>query len=124
MSSLVRFHKSLADAARGIKFVFTNESNFRVQLLVGGLAGFFTWALRIHRTESLVVYSLIVLVLILELLNSAVEKLLDILKPRREYQVQVTKDIMAGVVLCATVGAVLIGSIIFLPAVVELFRRL
>lgn len=101
--------------------MFVGEPNFRIQLWIGGLVIFFTLVLGVHRTEALLVYALIVLVLILELLNSAVEKLLDILKPRREYQVEITKDIMAGVVFCAAIGAVVIGVIIFLPYVMVFF---
>ena len=66
---------------------------------------------------------LIFLVMILELINSAVEKFADVLKPRLDLQVQTVKDIMAGMVLLASLGAILIGLVIFYPHLVEVITR-
>jgi diacylglycerol kinase len=57
----------------------------------------------------------IVLVLSLELANTAAERIMDILKPRVHPYARVVKDAMAGAVLIASVGAVFIGICILLP---------
>ena len=55
------------------------------------------------------------MVLILELVNTIFEKIVDILKPRIHHYVEVIKDIMATAVLMASVGAAIVGIIIFYP---------
>ena len=45
---------------------------------------------------------------------------LDLLKPRLSPQVETVKDIMAGAVLLASIGSVIVGAIIFIPYIVPL----
>ncbi|MFH1286946.1 MAG: diacylglycerol kinase [Candidatus Magasanikbacteria bacterium] len=107
--------KSFHYAWKGTVYVFRHEQNFRLQLA----AGFFIFSLGLFlglsRAETIVLLLLVFLVLILELLNSALEKFVDILKPRLHSQVEIVKDIMAAMVLCASIGAVVIGAILFWP---------
>lgn len=110
-----RLFVSLKDAGRGAVYVFRHEQNFRVQLLLALVVLFFTWFFPLTRGEMIVIILLIFLVLILELLNSAVEKLADVLKPRLSLQIEIVKDIMAAMVLLSSLGAVIIGIIIFWP---------
>ncbi len=116
-----RFFYSFYYAYRGIVYVFRHELNFRLQLLTGIVVVLFGWFVGLRRSEWAVVLWLIFLVLILELLNSALEKFVDILRPRLSGQVEIVKDMMAGMVLLASLAAFCIGSIIFYPYVVELF---
>jgi diacylglycerol kinase len=53
--------------------------------------------------------------MLMELANSAVERVADILKPRIHDYVKEIKDIMAAAVFLASMSAVVIGLIIFLP---------
>ena len=55
------------------------------------------------------------LVLSLELLNTAGEKLVDILSPDHDPRYGMVKDILAGAVLIAALAAALVGSLVFLP---------
>lgn len=64
----------------------------------------------------------IVLVLTLELANTALERVMDILKPRIHPYARVIKDVMAGSVLLASLAALAIGIAIFLPYVANFFR--
>lgn len=57
----------------------------------------------------------IVIVLVLELINSAMERFVDVISPRLHSQAEDVKDVMAGAVLIASVGAAIIGVLIFLP---------
>jgi diacylglycerol kinase len=120
MQALRRFFHSFTFAWRGVRYVFSHEQNFRIQLVislvvVGAMVGF-----QVRRSEVVVLLLLILLILILELLNSALEKFADIVKPRLAIQVQVVKDILAAMVLIASLGAMVIGAIIFWPYVFEM----
>lgn len=121
MKETKRLIKSFRDAGKGVKYVFLHERNFRIQLLMTVLVLVLTFVFELKQFEIIVILMLVVLVLILEFLNSALEKFVDILKPRLHYQVAVVKDIMAAMVLLASLGALVVGTIIFWPHVYELF---
>ncbi len=110
-----RLFHSFRDAGKGLKFVFKNEQNFRIQILVSIIVLVFAWLFSLSKAEYILLVILIVSVTTLELLNSAVEKFSDVLKPRLSYQIGVIKDIMAAVVLVASLGALVIGILIFWP---------
>ena len=116
-----RVFQSFYDAINGIKYVFRHEQNFQIQLLLTIFVVFLVWFFPLSKGEIIVIILLIFLVLILELMNSAFEKLADVLKPRLSQQIAMIKDIMAAMVLVASIGALIIGMIIFWPYLFELF---
>ena len=119
--NIKRLKKSFADAWHGVVYVHKHEQNFKLQLLFGIGVIILMLILRLRKSEMIVLLMLILMVLAAELLNSALEKFLDILKPRMELQVALVKDIMAAMVLLASVGSTVIGAIIFWPYIINLF---
>ncbi|OGH83432.1 MAG: hypothetical protein A2469_01100 [Candidatus Magasanikbacteria bacterium RIFOXYC2_FULL_40_16] len=117
-----RIRQSFKDAYKGVKYVYKNEQNFRVQFFISVLVLALMFFLNLSKGEIIVILFLVLLVLILELLNSAIEKFLDVIKPRMDLQVALVKDIMAAMVLLASTAALLIGLVVFLPHVIDLFR--
>ncbi len=77
--------------------------------------------LKVSSIDMAVLILTIAVVLGLELLNSQVEKTLDILKPEYDERVREIKDIAAAAVLIASIGSAVIGILIFLPYIVVLF---
>ena len=112
---------------RGLHTVFVTEANFRMQLIFGlaALAGVIVFPLQ--KMETIVVFMLIAFVLTLEVVNSALERFLDVLKPRLSYQVEAVKDMLAGAVLVGSFFSLIIGMLIFLPhitvMIIELIRK-
>lgn len=113
--------KSFSHALRGVKILAKTEQSFRLQLLAGGLAILLVVFLPLVGFERIIVLLLVVLVLVLEMINSIFERIVDAFKPRLNPIVGEIKDIMAAAVLVASFFAALIGLIIFLP---HLFRLL
>jgi undecaprenol kinase len=114
--------ESLKHAIDGLVVVFKEERNFRVQLLVT-IAVFITGiVLKIDRGEWLVVILLCILVLILEMVNTAIEAIVDMTVGRQFHEyAQKAKDVAAGAVVIAVLAAIINGFIIFLPAILHLF---
>lgn len=123
MTSMNRFVRSLKYAFKGIFFAIRHEKNFQteiiVSLLVIGIMFFFPLS---PLERSLIVLSM-ALVLTLELANTALERVMDILKPRVHPYARVIKDVMAGAVLLATFSAIAIGLVIFSPYVLSFFHQ-
>ena len=115
MINFKQLSKSFKHAGQGLVYVVRAEQNLKIQLIIASLVLLLTIILPLKYLEIALLVLVIALVLILELLNTILERLLDLLKPRMHDYVKVIKDIMAAVVLVASIAAVLIGLLIFLP---------
>lgn len=71
--------------------------------------------------EKIALIIIITIILILELINTILERILDILKPKLHPYAETIKDIMAGAVLISSISALVVGILIFSPYVKELF---
>lgn len=92
-----------------------NERNFQIHCTVAGAVVLLMLWLPLSRMENAALIIMIALVLGFELVNTALERVMDILKPRIHPYARVIKDLMAGVVMIAAGAAILVGSFIFSP---------
>lgn len=121
MVKLDKLAKSFRYAARGIARVVREEQNFRVEMAIALVVVGLMFIFDLKAAERAIITLAIILVLVLELMNSIFERVVDLLKPRIHHYVEDIKDIMAGAVLVASVGSVLIGLLIFWPHLAVLF---
>ena len=123
MFKLKRLIKSFGYAFSGLAKVFWEEKNFRIHsliaLIVIGLA--FYWQIAVWQMAILIL--MIALVLILEIINTIFERLLDLLKPRIHQYVKDIKDMTAAIVFVGAWAAVLLGILIFLPYIIRAFIK-
>ena len=96
-------------AAAGIVEAWKRERSFRTQVVLGGCAVAITIALRPGLIWAAAVVLSAALVLALELVNSAMEALIDHVHPEVAPEIKLAKDIAAGAVFVATIGAVVVG---------------
>ena len=101
----------------GIKTAIKNEPNFKFQLIVAFLTLALGYYLQLSTTEFAVLILVICLVLVLELINTALEALIDISSPNIHPKAKISKDVAAASVLIATLASILIGVLIFLPKI-------
>lgn len=109
-----KFFKSFRYAVEGI-FTATKEQNLRfhiVSALVVVIAGFFTG---LSTTEWLILILIMALVIGTEMVNSSIERVVDLASPEIHPLAKQAKDIAAGAVLVFAVASVIIGLLIFLP---------
>ncbi|MGF1451868.1 MAG: diacylglycerol kinase family protein [Opitutales bacterium] len=95
--------------------VLWREPNFRFHLFAALAAIGLGAALRISRAEWLWVVLAIVLVWVTEALNTAVERLGDAISDQHDPRLKAAKDAGAAAVLLASLTALVIGTMIFLP---------
>ncbi len=117
-----RFYRSFNNAFKGIKEAFS-EQVFRVLFVIAVVVGVSLLVFPFDPLERAVLFLVIALVLSLELINSQIERVLDILKPDYSEEVRKMKDISAGAVMVASIGSVIIGIIIILPYLMELIEK-
>ena len=106
--------KSFIYAFHGLVYAF-EESTFKIMSVIALAVAVLALILEVEPIEAGVLILTMTVVLSLELLNTQVEKTLDILQPKKDQRVRVIKDVSAAAVLIASVGSVFIGLIIFVP---------
>jgi len=109
-----KFFRSFKYAIAGIKQVMA-EQNFRFDLMVAFVvivAGAFTG---LSKIEWIILVIIIALMLALEMLNTAIEHVVDLASPDIHPLAKAAKDIAAGAVLVFAIASVIIGILIFLP---------
>jgi diacylglycerol kinase len=111
---------SFVFAWRGICQVVRHENNARVHLLATVGVGAAGIGFGLSAGEWLAVLGLAVVVWVAEMVNSAVERLVDLVSPQPHPLAGQAKDIAAGAVLVAAIGAAIGGVIIFGPKVARL----
>jgi len=93
----------------------SRENNFRVHLAIALLVvGAMIW-LKVNRLEAAILLLLISTILTLELVNTVVERFVDLLEPRVHTYVGLIKDLMAAAVLITSLAAAVIGLLILWP---------
>mgnify|MGYP001304278341 FL=1 len=118
------FFKSQGYARNGIKLIFKNERNFRVELVITALvilAGVF---FKISHFEWIAISLVISMVLISETINSAIEALCDTVSQDFKINVKYAKDVSAGAVLVSALVSVITGLIIFLPYIILFLQKI
>ena len=118
MKRLEQFKKSFSCAFRGLKYVIQHEKNFQNELAVSILVVAAMIFFHVTRAEMIVLFLVIAGVLAMELSNTVVERVVDILKPRVHPYARLIKDLMAAGVLMAALLSVVIGLIIFVPYII------
>jgi len=117
-----RLAKSFSHAFKGILFALRNEKNFQIEIIGAVLAVVLMLFFPLSGLERALIILSIVLVLTLELINTALERVMDILKPRIHPYARVIKDVIAGAVLLVSLAAIAIGVAIFVPYLAEFLR--
>lgn len=111
--------RSFLKAFRGIRRVFSEERNFRIHVAAAAVALSVACWLPLSFLEVALVIIMITAVLLLEVLNTVVERVVDALAPRLSYLVRDVKDMMAGAVLLGALAACVVGLLLFGSPLVE-----
>jgi len=109
--------QALKFAFCGTAQAFKHEVHLKIHALIAVLAiggGFYFF---IEAVEWFMILTAITLVICLEMINTAVEKLCDKLAPERDQTIKFVKDVTAGAVFVACIFAIIVGCIVFLPHV-------
>ncbi|MEO8412500.1 MAG: diacylglycerol kinase family protein [Ginsengibacter sp.] len=113
----MRLFKSIQCAWNGLKICFQTERNYRIQFRITGIAFLSGIVFGINKFEWIIILLCSSLVMGLEMVNTAIEKLSDIVTTSIDPAIKKVKDIAAGAVLLVSVSSVIAGLVIFLPKI-------
>ncbi len=113
--------KSFGYAIQGIRYCWKQELNFRIHILATVIVICLASLLSCSPIEWVILILNMVLVLSLEMINTAIEKICDFLSPFTKPQIKIIKDASAGSVMLAAAGSVVTGALIFIPKIIQFF---
>ena len=108
------FRQRLGFALAGLRIVWARERSFRSQCALAVVAAAVTAALRPGWLWGAVIALSIALVLLLEMVNAAIEYVIDRLHPDRHDEIMFAKDAAAGAVLLASFASLVVGGLMLL----------
>lgn len=118
--SLRKFFRSFQHAAEGVSYLLINEQNARIHAIITILVGTLAYIFQVTRLEAAILFMAVILVFAIEIINTAIEKIFDLLHPESHQVIRYVKDAMAGAVLISAIIAFVVACLIFLPYIKKL----
>ena len=109
------YFKAFSYAWMGIVHGASKERNVKSHLVAAILVILAAWVTGVSRIEWMIIIAVITLMIALELVNAAVERVVDLVTEERHPLAKQAKDLAAGAVLVFAMGSAVIGALIFLP---------
>jgi len=122
LNDIDRFRFSFRNALIGIKTAYKSQKNLRVHIFIGFFVILFGVFLKVSIVEWLILLLTILVVVITEMFNTALEFTVDLFSTEYSKQAKKAKDVSAAGVLITAFSAILIGIIIFLPKILLLMK--
>lgn len=120
--ALKAHHISFKNAFAGLFWAVRTQPNFRVHLVLSILALALGYFFHITSVEMTIIVFTIILGLTTEMLNTAVESMTDLITTEWRQKAKIAKDVSAGMMLVAAIGAVVVAVFIFTPYFVKFFH--
>lgn len=118
MNRITKLIKSFGYSFNGIAAAVRTEQSMQIHLIAVAVVTIAGLKLEVSATEWIVLVTCFGVVISVELLNSAIEKLVDLVSPEFNTKAGLVKDIAAGAVMILAIAAGIIGCIIFIPKLI------
>lgn len=112
--------KSFPYAFNGLKTALKEEPNFKVHLLLAVVAIALGLFLKLSPIEWLILSTTIAFVVIMELVNTSLESIVNLVSPEIKDAAKKAKDVGAAAVLISAVFSIIVGLLLFLPKILKL----
>jgi len=110
-----RFYRSFHYALEGMMHILSKHQNIRFHIVIAIVALLLAAFLHISRIEYLFIILAIFLVIISEMINTAIEEMVNLITTEHRKEAKIAKDVAAAAVLLSSIMAIIIGLVIFIP---------
>jgi diacylglycerol kinase len=118
-----RLRDSFGNAFKGLYRLLRDEQNARIHVVITMFVFASAIILDISRLEAAILFIAVILVFSMEIINTAIEELIDHLHPHKHETIARIKDGMAGAVFISAIIATAVAFLVFYPHVAALFNR-
>lgn len=109
-------------AFEGIFYALRYNQNLRIHFLVAILVITASIYFKVNAFEMGILGVMILLVICTEMVNTAIEQMVDLITNNHAKEAKIAKDVAAGMVLLASIGSVVVGILVFAPYVSRLLK--
>ena len=114
-------HKvAFENAFAGLRFALRTQRNFRLMVIIGILVLLASFILQLSRIEIAIIIAAIFIVMLTEMINTAVEAITNLVTREWRKDAKIAKDVASGMVLIAVMGSIIVGILIFGPKLLSL----
>lgn len=107
---------------RGVRFAVVHNQNMRMHIVVACLVILASIFFDVNPFEMGILGVMIILVIAAEMINTAIEEMVNLITKEHREEAKIAKDVSAGMVLVATMGSIIVGILVFVPHILKLFR--
>lgn len=120
-NSIKRHTISFKYAFEGLFHTIKTQPNLRIHLSIAFLVTVMGILLKLNYIEWLIILFTFLWVIVSEMINTAIESVVDLITTTKHVEAKIAKDVSAGMVLVGAMGSIIIGIVIFLPKIIKLF---
>ena len=120
---LRKWIKSANFAIEGILHAAKTQRHLRYHFYSAAVVLLASYILGVSRTEFLIISLSVIAVLLAEMLNTAIEAIVDIISTEHNEKARIVKDIAAGAVFVTAFGVAVVGYIILFPYIRDVFNK-
>ena len=120
---LRKWVKSANFAIEGILHAAKTQRHLRYHFYSAAVVLLVSYILGVSRTEFLIISLSVIAVLLAEMLNTAIEAIVDIISTEHNEKARIVKDIAAGAVFVTAFGVAVVGYIILFPYIRDVFNK-
>jgi diacylglycerol kinase (ATP) len=112
--------RSFGFAIEGFAFAFRNNQNLQIAFVLGFSVLFFSLILEVTQIELIVLLLTTLLLIGAEMVNTAVEEMVNLIAKDHRVEAKIAKDVAAGMVMLALFGSIIVYSAVLLPYILRL----
>ncbi len=114
--------KSFWYASEGVWYALKYNQNLRIHFMIAFIVILASVILQVSSFEKGILGIMILLVISAEMVNTAIEQMVNLIINEHRKEAKIAKDVSAGMVLLTAIGSVVVGILIFVPHILMLFR--
>jgi len=116
-----RHATSIGHAVDGMLWAFRTQPNYKTHFSLILISIVVAWFLEISYAEWMAILITALMGIIIETVNTAIEKMGDAIDTNYNENIKISKDVSASAMLLYSIGALAVASIIFVPKLMDLF---
>jgi diacylglycerol kinase len=122
--SVNRFYDSIKYSLEGLKYAYTHEQSLLLHIFLSIVAITCGILFKITGTQWILLFIMMTVIIVAELINTAIEAVVDMITEEYNPLAKVAKDCGAAAAFVASVLAISVGAYVFVPQIIEMiFKR-
>ncbi len=116
------FFEALKNALNGLKYAIKTQKDLKIQIFIAIIVIIISILLKISKIEMIIITISIFLVIFAEVINTAIEKTVDLITQEYNEIAKIAKDVSAGAVIILAINSIIIGLFVFGDKIINIIK--